>query len=139
MVGSQNRFLKLLEFVCVGLAIIAAAEWFKASTKSHYEWFHCTVHSEEAGGNSVVKLWSVGGPSCDKRGELKSIIRHITRNYDPNIAPAGFCLTENTKIPARHYPIGPEKGDPAYVAYASYLDDESILHELCNESTIYHM
>ncbi|CCD23106.1 uncharacterized protein NDAI_0B00720 [Naumovozyma dairenensis CBS 421] len=147
----RNLFL----YILIALSLIAAVEYFKYSTRIHYEWFHCTAIKEPIPydyynqevidildaepSSSVVKYYARGGPSCDKRGEFKTIIKRITRDFEPNLEHYSFCIFENFELPQRHYPIDENKGAPGYVAYVGYDSDSKLVERLCNDSTIYHM
>lgn len=131
--------MNLLKCVVIALSLIAAVEYFKYSTQMNYEWFHCTPTVESVGGmdNSLVKIWSRGGPSCDKRGEFKTIVKRITRDFDVNKEHASFCIIENSELPPIHYPVHEDKGEPGYIAYAGYNNDYKLVEEYCVDTTIY--
>ena len=91
-------------------------------------------------GSSVIKLWARGGPSCDKRGEFKTIAKRISLDFEPNEEHLSFCIMENMDVPTRHYPVADEnKGAPGYVAFAGYDSDYELVEKLCEGETIYHM
>ncbi|SCU79545.1 LADA_0B01420g1_1 [Lachancea dasiensis] len=139
MVQRKPQLFRLFEYVCVGLALIAAVELFKYSTRVNYDWFHCTPVKESlAAGSSAYKVFAVGGPSCDKRGEFKSIMKKITSDYEPHQGAISFCIKENDKVSPRHYPIGTPKGQPGYVAYAAYDLEFALISELCQDAAIMH-
>ena len=136
----RSRIPILLQCITIALSLVAAVEYFKYSTKINYEWFHCTPIMEPVGTNtSVLKIWARGGPSCDKRGEYKTIMKRITRDYEPNNQHLKFCMIENVNIGPIHYPLGEPKGEPGYVAYVGYNEDEELVQTMCKESTIFNM
>ncbi|CCD24028.1 sphingosine N-acyltransferase subunit LIP1 NDAI_0C03680 [Naumovozyma dairenensis CBS 421] len=138
----KPRFWTLFQCVVGALTLMAAVEYFKYSTRIHYEWFHCTPVIETVGGpsSSVIKLYSRGGPSCDKRGEFKTIVKRITRDYEPAEGAISFCINENVNVPAVHYPIDENKGAPGYVAFVGYdSDGKDLIEQMCEGSTILHM
>lgn len=137
----RKRIPILLKCIFIALLLIAAVEYFKYGTRINYEWFHCTPRIEtiaEFPGTSVRKIWSQGGPSCDKRGEFKTLLKRITRDYEPNDEHLSFCIVENTKVGPVHYPIGEPKGEPGYVAYVGYDRDAALVESLCEGSDIFH-
>ncbi|AJS92723.1 BAH_G0042640.mRNA.1.CDS.1 [Saccharomyces cerevisiae] len=134
----KPKIFNLFRVCFISLLLIAAVEYFKYGTRINYEWFHCTPIKEPQSG-SVIKLWARGGPSCDKRGEYKTIVKRITRDYEPNDEHLSFCIIENDNVPPVHYPIHEDKGEPGYVAYVGYDTDSELVQELCADSTIYHM
>ncbi|EDO18796.1 hypothetical protein Kpol_1028p71 [Vanderwaltozyma polyspora DSM 70294] len=132
----------LLKYIFISLCLIAAVEYFKFGTRINYEWFHCTPIKEQVGGpsSSVIKMWAVGGPSCDKRGEFKTLFKRISRDYDPNDEPVAYCFVENKNIPSVHYPIeNGNKGEPGYVAYVGYMSDYDLIEAECGENQIFHV
>lgn len=132
----------LLGYIFSSLLLIASVEYFKYSTRINYEWFHCTPIKEQVGGysSSVVKMWSVGGPSCDKRGEFKTLVKLITRDYEPNEEHLSYCIIENLNVPPIHYPVADgNKGEPGYIAYAGYDSDSQLVSEMCGDSQIFHI
>ena len=136
----RSRIPILFQCIAVALALMAAVEYFKYGTKINYEWFHCTPIMEPVGTNtSVLKIWARGGPSCDKRGEYKTILKRITRDYEPNEQHLQFCMIENMKVDPIHYPLGEDKGEPGYTAYVGYDEDEALVQKMCKDSTIFHM
>lgn len=140
----KPRFKALFQYICISLLLIAAVEYFKYSTKIHYEWFHCTavkkqINYVDGSESSVNKIFARGGPSCDKRGELKIIMKRITRDYEPNDENFSFCIVENTNVPSIHYPLTEDKGKPGYYAFVGYDHDKELIEEVCKDSTIYHM
>lgn len=136
MTHQPNQVSTLVQYIIGALALVAAVEYFKYKTRISYEWFHCTpqyeaLSSEE--GNSAQKLWSIGGPSCDKRGELKTIMKRITMDYDPNKEPVKFCIIEDTNIDSIHYPVEDgNKGDPGYFSFVAYEHDSKLVEESCS-------
>ncbi|SCV02455.1 LAME_0H00914g1_1 [Lachancea meyersii CBS 8951] len=139
MARRTPQVYKLLEYVTIGLVLIAAVELFKYSTRVNYEWFHCTPVMESLSeGSSAYKIFAVGGPSCDKRGEFKSIMKKITYDYEPNDQAVSFCIKENESVAAIHYPIDTPKGSPGYVAYAAYTSEAHLIDEMCADATIMH-
>ncbi|CAH03025.1 sphingosine N-acyltransferase subunit LIP1 [Kluyveromyces lactis] len=132
---NKNRVYILLQYVLAALVLIAAVEYFKYKTRISYEWFHCTVQSEELFDHpegSPLKLWAIGGPSCDKRGELKTIMKRITMDFDPNVEPVKFCIVEDTKVKSIHYPIEDgNKGDPGYISFVGYERDSDVVEQAC--------
>lgn len=140
MVKRTPQVLTLFYYIMIGLVLIGAVEYFKYSTKIHYDWFHCTPVTEPLGkGSSAIKLFAVGGPSCDKRGELKTIVKRITRDYDINDQHVSFCIKENLNVPHKHYPVHEDKGEPGYVAYVGYNSDYETIEEMCSDATILHI
>lgn len=140
----KPRFKALFQYVCISLILIAAVEYFKYSTRIHYEWFHCTAVMEpidqlDGASSSVNRIFAKGGPSCDKRGELKIIMKRITRDYEPNDENYSFCIIENENVPSIHYPLGEDKGEPGYQAFVGYNSDKDLVEELCKDSIIYHL
>lgn len=136
----KPRFKALFQYVMLSFALIAAVEYFKFSTRIHYDWFHCTPHYESVDNTtSVNKIFAVGGPSCDKRGELKTIVKRITRDYEPNDESVSFCIIENKDIDPIHYPLGEIKGEPGYWAYVGYDTDRDLIRKKCENNTIFHM
>ncbi|CAL9729290.1 ceramide synthase subunit Lip1p [Monosporozyma unispora] len=140
----KPRFKALFQYVFISLLLIAAVEYFKYSTRIHYEWFHCTAVKQPFNQNdgsisSVNKIFAVGGPSCDKRGELKIIMKRITRDYEPNDENYSFCIVENENVASIHYPLGEDKGKPGYHAFVGYDHDKELVEDLCKDSTIYHL
>lgn len=129
---------KLLQCVLIALGLISAVEYFKYSTRIHYDWFHCTPVEEPLSG-SAIRLYARGGPSCDKRGEVKTIIKRITRDYEPSKDGISFCIKENMKVGPVHYPVHEDKGEPGYVAYVGYDRDSAVVQEYCENATILHM
>ena len=139
----SNRIPNLLYCVIISLFLIAAVEYFKYSTRINYEWFHCTPIMEPISGytdnSTVLKIWARGGPSCDKRGEFKTIMKRIVRDYEPNDESFSFCIIENMALDSIHYPLHENKGEPGYIAYVGYDKDSDLVNELCTDSIIYHM
>ncbi|CCC70695.1 hypothetical protein NCAS_0F02110 [Naumovozyma castellii] len=137
----KPRIWNLIQCVGVVLSLIAAVEYFKYSTRIHYDWFHCTPIMEplDSSENPIFKVWARGGPSCDKRGEFKTIVKSITRGFEPAKSPISFCIKENTGIPAIHYPIHEDKGEPGYIAYVEYTTNDREIQKICQNSTILHM
>ncbi|KAL2709835.1 Ceramide synthase subunit LIP1 [Kluyveromyces marxianus] len=144
----QNRVFILLQYIACALALVAAVEYFKYKTRISYEWFHCTPQFAPLGSNShsssssAQKLWAVGGPSCDKRGELKTIMKRITMDYDPNEEPVRFCIVENHQVPSIHYPVeNGNKGEAGYVSYVGYERDAAAVEEACalHEATVFNL
>lgn len=127
----------LIQYIFASLVLIAAVEYFKYSTKVHYDWFHCTPVREEMEG-SVIKLYAKGGPSCDKRGEFKTIIKRISRDFEPNDEAISFCIIENKDLKPVHYPLTEEKGEPGYYAYVGYDSDLEAIRTLCADAQIHH-
>lgn len=132
-------------FICtiICLTIIAAIEYFKYATRINYEWFHCTPVIDKITlptypDSSVVMLSSRGGPSCDKRGEFKTIVKRISRDFEPNTEHLSFCIKENLDVSPVHYPIDENKGLPGYIAYAGYDSDLNLIKEMCADTPIYH-
>ncbi|SCU86477.1 LAFA_0E01002g1_1 [Lachancea sp. 'fantastica'] len=139
MTRRTPQVFKLLEYVCIGLFLIAAVELFKYSTRVNYEWFHCTPIKEPVSENSsAFKIFAIGGPSCDKRGEYKAIMKKITYDYEPNDESVSFCIKENADVTPIHYPIDTPKGAPGYVAYAAYDSDAQLISQLCDDAIIMH-
>ncbi|CEP64029.1 sphingosine N-acyltransferase subunit LIP1 LALA0_S10e00606g [Lachancea lanzarotensis] len=139
MAKRTPQVFKLLEYVGIGLILIAAVELFKYSTRVNYDWFHCTPVKEAVGENtSAFKIFAVGGPSCDKRGEFKTIMKKITNDYEPNDKPVSFCIKENEDVASIHYPIDTPKGAPGYVAYAAYDAEAHLISQLCDGATLMH-
>ncbi|AMD21960.1 HFR105Wp [Eremothecium sinecaudum] len=137
-----NNYINLLYYMGILLSVLGAIELFKYSTRLNYEYFHCTTISEPvAEATSMNMIYAVGSSSCDKRGEIKTILRKITRDYDPNLQPASFCLVENRAVGSIHYPDKGKKGPAGYVAYAAYDDDEELLLEQCAQdgATVFHL
>lgn len=132
-----QQIKNLMKYIFLCFLLIGAVEYFKFSTQVHYEWFHCTPIKEPISG-SAIKLWARGGPSCDKRGEMKTIMKRITRDFEPNDEAVAFCLIEENNIPARHYPVGEDKGKPGYYAIVGYQSDLSTIESHCKGSTIYN-
>lgn len=141
MAKRKAQISNLFKCVMIALSLIAAVEYFKYGTQINYEWFHCTPIKESVGGpgSSVLKLSSKGGPSCDKRGEFKTIVKRISRDYEPNQERVSFCIMENTNVPPIHYPVHEDKGAPGYFAYVGYNKDYSLVEELCGDAPIYHI
>ncbi|CAR21755.1 sphingosine N-acyltransferase subunit LIP1 [Lachancea thermotolerans CBS 6340] len=140
MAQRTPQIYKLFQYVCAGLALIAAVEYFKYSTRINYEWFHCTLVEEPwEQGSSLSRLYAVGGPSCDKRGELKTIMKKITRGFDLQKEGISFCIKEDLEVPSVHYPIHDKKGAPGYVAYASYDSDSRDIREVCEDAPVLHI
>ena len=136
----RSRIPILLRCIAIALLCIAGVEYFKYSTKINYEWFHCTPIMEPIGTNtSVLKIWARGGPSCDKRGEFKTIMKRITRDYEPNDQHLKFCMIENMNIGPIHYPLGEPKGEPGYIAYVGYNEDKNLVEEMCKDATLFNM
>ncbi|QLG72964.1 hypothetical protein HG535_0E00480 [Zygotorulaspora mrakii] len=137
----EAQYLSLFKCVIISLSLIAAVEYFKYATQANYEWFHCTPSVEPIGyhGSSLVKLSSKGGPSCDKRGEFKTIVKKITRDFDVNKQHISFCIIENANVPPIHYPIHEDKGQPGYVAYAGYNNETELIEEHCGDATIFNI
>ncbi|CCF60032.1 hypothetical protein KAFR_0I02530 [Kazachstania africana CBS 2517] len=135
----RQQILSLLKYVVISLMLIAAVEYFKYATRINYDWFHCTAVGEPIENSSVVKLYARGGPSCDKRGEFKTIVKRITRDYEPNDESLSFCIKENKHLNSIHYPIHEEKGEPGYFAYVGYDSDYNLIEKYCEDSVIYHM
>lgn len=136
----SSRLFILFQCLAGALCLIAAVEYFKYKTRISYEWFHCTpvMHTMQTN-TSVQKIWAYGGPSCDKRGELKTIMKRITMDYDPNHEPYSFCIIENVNVAPIHYPIHENKGNPGYVSYVGYDRDSDIIAQYCNNATIMHL
>ncbi|CAG62918.1 uncharacterized protein GVI51_M13651 [Nakaseomyces glabratus] len=134
------QIFNLFKVLAVSLALIAAVEYFKYGTRINYEWFHCTPVMERVGGpdSSVLKIWARGGPSCDKRGEYKTILKRISRDYEPNDEHLSFCIKENMSVDPVHYPIHEDKGEPGYIAYVGYDSDKRTVDELCEGTTVFH-
>lgn len=93
MVPKSNVFT-LIQVILIFLSLIGAVEYFKYSTRVNYDWFHCTPKVTEFPNSSVKQVISVGGPSCDKRGQTKSILKKISREFDPNLEEVVFCLKD---------------------------------------------
>lgn len=140
MAGRKVQINRLFACAFICLSLIAAVEYFKYATRINYEWFHCTPTIERIGTaeSSVIMLSSRGGPSCDKRGEFKTIVKRISRDFEPNSEHLSFCIKENLDIPPVHYPIGENKGAPGYIAYAGYDRDYQLVKEMCADSPMYH-
>ena len=140
MAKRKAQVNSLFQCTVVCLMLIAAVEYFKYATRIHYEWFHCTPTVEKIGtpDSSVIMLSSRGGPSCDKRGEFKTIVKRISRDFEPNSEHLSFCIKENAEVAPVHYPIGEDKGAPGYIAYAGYDRDFQLVKEMCADSPIYH-
>ncbi|KAH3899406.1 related to Ceramide synthase subunit LIP1 [Saccharomycodes ludwigii] len=142
-----NKYLVLLKYIAVVLSLIAAVEYFKYGTRINYEWFHCTPIYQDISPvtKNAKKLFSVGGPSCDKRGEFKTIVKRITRDYEVNDDRITFCIIENLRVSPVHYPVeDDDKGEPGYYAYIANDSDFNALElitEKClqEESILYHM
>lgn len=134
------KIANLFKTIFLSFAIIAAVEYFKYGTKINYEWFHCWPVKEQVGGpdSSVFKLWARGGPSCDKRGEYKTILKRISRDYEPNDEHISFCIIENKGVSPVHYPIHDDKGAPGYWAYVGYDRDSHLVREMCGDHTTYN-
>ncbi|KAH3673615.1 hypothetical protein WICPIJ_009707 [Wickerhamomyces pijperi] len=94
---AQNKFITLIETILAMLALIAGVEYFKYATMTNYEWFHCTVQRSLDPSSSIVEYTSVGGESCDKRGQFKSIVKAASREFDPNYDDVVFCIKEDLK------------------------------------------
>ncbi|CCK70402.1 sphingosine N-acyltransferase subunit LIP1 KNAG_0E01360 [Huiozyma naganishii CBS 8797] len=140
----KPRIKALFQYIILSLLLIAAVEYFKYSTRINYEWFHCTIvrdpiRDSMGEPSSVFKLSAVGGPSCDKRGELKTIMKRIVRDYEPNEENLSFCLIENESVKPIHYPLGEVKGEAGYWAYVGYDSDKELVKEMCNDATLYHL
>ncbi|CCH60485.1 hypothetical protein TBLA_0C06930 [Henningerozyma blattae CBS 6284] len=136
----------LLFYISIALTLMAAIEWFKYGTKINYEWFHCRTQIEfmdyvDSGKSSTVrKIWSRGGPSCDKRGEFKTIVKRISRDYEPNDQHLSFCIIENEHVKPVHYPVEDvNEGDPGYYAYVGYDEDKELVEYLCGDHLVYHI
>ncbi|CEP24777.1 LIP1 [Cyberlindnera jadinii] len=113
---AANKVFTLLQVTFIVLALIAGVEYFKYSTMVNYEWFHCTPQLTLIPGTGITKAIAVGGPSCDKRGQLKSITKRLTRTFDPNLEPLAFCLAqEGNKV----------------VGYVSNVDQLETLEQFC--------
>ncbi|SCU86708.1 LANO_0C08944g1_1 [Lachancea nothofagi CBS 11611] len=139
MAQRTPQVLRLLQYVCVGLALIASVELFKYSFRVNYDWVHCTPVKEQLSqGTSAYKIFSVGGPSCDKRGEFKSIMKKMASDYQPQVDGVSFCIKESKDVPPIHYPTGTPKGKPGYVAYVAYESDSPLISEVCQDATIMH-
>ncbi|KAL6936791.1 hypothetical protein ACO0OL_001341 [Hanseniaspora opuntiae] len=139
-----KRFIALFEYTVICLLAIAAVEYFKYSTKIHYDWFHCTpVYEPISSANNIQRVFAVGGPSCDKRGQFKTIIKRIGRDYPVNTERKSFCVIEDKSLPYKHYPVeNGNKGNPGYYAYiASTGDDDDMekLADLCQSASIYNI
>lgn len=138
------RFVVLLEYTIICLLAIAGVEYFKYSTKIHYDWFHCTpVYENITTTNNIQKLFAVGGPSCDKRGQFKTIVKRIGRDYPVNTERKSFCIVEDKSLNYKHYPIeNGNKGDPGYYAYIASTNDDSDmlkLASLCDSESIFNI
>lgn len=140
MSGQEPKIKNLFKTFFISLVVMAAIEWFKYGTKLNYEWFHCWPEQESVGSpdSSVLKLWARGGPSCDKRGEYKTILKRISRDFEPNDEHLSFCIIENKRLPHVHYPIHEDKGEPGYWAYVGYNHDSELVTEMCGEHAIYN-
>lgn len=92
-----ERIPILIEITVIVLAIVGGIEYFKFSTRMNYDWFHCTAQITQVPGTEIVKATAIGGPSCDARGQLKTITKKLTRKYDPNYQSYVFCLKEDDK------------------------------------------
>ncbi|CDR41807.1 CYFA0S08e00254g1_1 [Cyberlindnera fabianii] len=92
-----ERIPILIEITVIVLAIVGGIEYFKFSTRMNYDWFHCTAQITQVPGTEIVKATAIGGPSCDARGQLKTITKKLTRKYDPNHQSYVFCLKEDDK------------------------------------------
>ncbi|GMM39915.1 sphingosine N-acyltransferase subunit [Hanseniaspora uvarum] len=139
-----KRFLVLLEYTIICLLAIASVEYFKYSTKIHYDWFHCTpVYENITAANNIQKLFAVGGPSCDKRGQLKTIVKRIGRDYPVNTERKSFCIVEDKSLAYKHYPIeNGNKGNPGYFAYIAStenMSDMNKLTSLCDSESIFNI
>lgn len=88
----KSNIFTLVQVVFIVLSLIAAVEYFKYSTRVNYDWFHCTPKVTEFPNSSIKEIISVGGPSCDKRGQTKSILKRISREFDPNVESTVFCI-----------------------------------------------
>lgn len=144
MAGIGCRIIVLAQYLAVGLLAIAAVEYFKYSTMIHYDWFHCTPSYEViSSGSDVQKLFAVGGPSCDKRGEFKTIAKRIGRDFPVNKQRKSFCIVENKSVDYKHYPVEDGmKGEPGYVAYIGTTEDSGSMQdliELCGESDVFNI
>ncbi|KAL6928736.1 hypothetical protein ACO0SA_002065 [Hanseniaspora valbyensis] len=144
MSSITSRSVVLVQYLAVGLIAIAAVEYFKYSTMIHYDWFHCTPTYENVSSTSdVQKLFSVGGPSCDKRGEFKTIAKRIGRDFPVNKQRKSFCIVENKSLDYKHYPVeNGNKGEPGYVAFIGTTHDSDSmldLKQICGESDIFNI
>ncbi|AET40378.1 sphingosine N-acyltransferase subunit LIP1 Ecym_5643 [Eremothecium cymbalariae DBVPG len=143
MARQTTKYANLLYYVSLALLLLGCVEYFKYSTRTNYEWFHCTPVMEPANeSGSVKKLYAVGGPACDKRGEFKSIFNFITSNYDPNVESYSFCFVENTSLKSIHYPISNhDKGPAGYLAYIGYDSDKELVQHYCDGAgaTVFHL
>ncbi|KAH3674331.1 hypothetical protein WICMUC_003403 [Wickerhamomyces mucosus] len=111
-----QRFAKLFKYIAILAVLMAAVEYFKYGTMTNYEWFHCTVSSTGIPNTSIKEFKAVGGPSCDKRGQLKSIVKKISREFDPNYRDVLFCIKDaGNKV----------------IGYGSEIQDEALLKEHC--------
>jgi hypothetical protein len=119
---SNGKVFNLVQVAFVVFALIAAVEYFKYSTRMNYEWFHCTPQLSTIPGTEITRAIAVGGPSCDKRGQLKSITKRLTRTFDPNVEPLAFCIHEE---------------DDIIVGYVSKINEEELLQQHC--SNIIHL
>lgn len=114
---TQERINILIQTIIGFFVLIAGAEYFKYSTQANYNWFHCTPQVVEISDSSILEVTSIGGPSCDKRGQVKSITKRIVSLFDPNIEPVIFCIKED--------------GDKIF-GYGAKLYDEELLSTYCN-------
>lgn len=94
MPGKSNVFT-LLQTLFIVLSLIGAVEYFKYGTRVNYDWFHCTPEITEFPDSSIKQIISVGGPSCDKRGQTKSILKKLSREFDPNEEKVVVCLKDD--------------------------------------------
>ncbi|KAL6946795.1 hypothetical protein ACO0QE_001644 [Hanseniaspora vineae] len=151
----QNKVSALIQYIFISLALIAAVEYFKFGTRQNYEWFHCTPVYEslnistsstttgDSSPSTAKKLYAVGGPSCDKRGEFKTLVKRITRDYDINKQRISFCIVEAPEVSYRHYPV--EDGNKGAAGYVAYIAEDNDLpglleiEKLCKDTSIYHI
>ncbi|XBW36888.1 hypothetical protein QEN19_002467 [Hanseniaspora menglaensis] len=144
MAGFGKRVVVLCEYIIFGCLAIAAVEYFKYSTMIHYDWFHCTpVYEDISTVSNIQKLFAVGGPSCDKRGQFKTLVKRIGRDFPVNKERKSFCIIEDKSLGYKHYPIENEnKGAPGYTAYIGTTDDAVSmidLNEICGESSVFNI
>ncbi|CCH46778.1 ceramide synthase accessory subunit [Wickerhamomyces ciferrii] len=116
MAPKSNNIFNLIQVVFIVLSLVAAVEYFKYSTRINYDWFHCTPQVTTFPNSSIKQVISVGGPSCDKRGQTKSITKRLSREFEPNQDDVLFCIQDDgNKI----------------IGFGSKFEDKSELESYC--------
>lgn len=113
------KVYNLFKSAVILAVLMAAVEYFKYSTRLNYDWFHCTPKISEIDNSSIKQITAVGGPSCDKRGQTKSIVKKLSRTFDPNEEQVVVCLKQD------------EQDETKIVGFGANYKDRDLLSTYC--------